>query len=388
MTTDTTHALNEWCGHAQFIPLPARHEVARQMTRLRRSIQEHLDAEGSTDVNVYVSGSLARGEPTVQAEHPDRYRLVSDIDLLAVVQDKAADGHPAHGLETRLRATCPGLDPTVFVAPAARLGALRSFFARDMYVAFDRPLATGFPLAAPPPPPVAAAEQFEVFTHHLAAWLLGPTTEGGRKDPDSAPPGELARVRMLADCLWMLHDVPEDDTLRYAHAYRHRAELRGDAAPAEAEQIIRAREVLPGAGERLPDPVQRMTNSLAHFLSCGDTAPGTERALRVADELAVRACGHHDLLSVFQWTLPLYALLAMGQPVRRRAADAITEAWRHLDSSQLVASHEALERLVIIEADRLVTGSGAFAETAGPLRTLRKDYYHHLGARNFGHDTV
>lgn len=389
--TDAAHSTDEWCGHALFTPLAARREVARLMERLRLSVRAFVESAGLDDVNVYVSGSLARGEPTVAAGGPNAYRLVSDIDLMAVVQGDSTDGHPVGDLEPRLRAACPELDPTVFVAPSAGIGSLRSFFARDLCVAFDRPLVAGFPLAPPAPPQVGEAEQFEVLAHHLAAWLLGPAAEGDRSRQSghgAAYERELARVRLLADCLWILRDVPEGGTVRYADVCRRGGAPRGRAEREEAERIVRAHEVFSPANGTSRDVIGRLTDSLALFLGCADTAPGTGRTLRVVEALTERALRGHDLLAVFAWSLPLYALSgARSARVRRPAAAGFEAAWQGLDPGQLVAGQGAFDRLNAVGGDRLAADPAvARAELAGPLRALRKDYYHHLGARNFGRD--
>ncbi|MFE9606858.1 hypothetical protein [Streptomyces hokutonensis] len=371
-----------WCRYLLFTPLAARRMVAASMSKVQHKTRLFMEASNIDDTNIYISGSLARGEPTVCRLSSNGYRLVSDIDLLAVVKEGSTHEHPITGLESHLRRTCPGLKPTVYVVPCSGIGALRSFFARDLSVAFDRPLAETYPLAAPAVPYVGQEEQFEVLIHHLSAWLLGPAAEGARDDDHVGEPWcdrDLIEIKLLADCLWILQDVPTVGTVRYGDAYRRCDSLCTQLDRQEIELIVHAHEVHPEAGKVNVDVVGRLVKSLLRFFHI---TPGGHSLHQLIELLTDRAAASTDLLAVYRYSLPLFLLSRSSQgSVSRQAAEGFRLAWEDLDSDQIIDGRHALHRIRQLARTAQAADSG---EPESHLRSLRKDYYHHLGAQNFG----
>jgi hypothetical protein len=129
--------------------------------------------DGLPECNLYVSGSLGRGEPCFNLSG-SRPALCSDVDFVAV---GFADRPPLAPLEARLSELFPEIRDTLYFLPAESIGKLFSASAVDMTKGMARPIFERFTLPVPPVPAIGIAEMLEVVIYQVAG-LLSSTGAG------------------------------------------------------------------------------------------------------------------------------------------------------------------------------------------------------------------
>jgi hypothetical protein len=82
--------------YARFVPEAAKAQVADRLREYQSAVVEYFNDNGVTDVDLYISGSLARGEAAV-CRMGDGFGLASDLDLMAVVGDEPPGSRTDHG---------------------------------------------------------------------------------------------------------------------------------------------------------------------------------------------------------------------------------------------------------------------------------------------------
>lgn len=117
--------------------------------------------------NLYISGSLARGEPCVEITRGE-VRLHSDVDWVLVGE---LPPPPLGAIEKCLNARFPAMRDTLYFLPASNISRLFSASACDLMQGMTWPLAQSFELDAPVLPRIGAAEMMEVVVYQIAGAL-------------------------------------------------------------------------------------------------------------------------------------------------------------------------------------------------------------------------
>ncbi|MDT7785954.1 MAG: hypothetical protein QOF58_4373 [Pseudonocardiales bacterium] len=371
-----------WFSRSLHVPWSAKRQVETQLDGYCELLRAYFERTGITDVNLHLSGSLARQEPAVSVASSGVAQLASDVDLVAVTDGEPDVSHPVHGVVAEMRRRAPEMVTTMFVVRAANLARVHSLFGRDLWIGRLRPIVHRFEAEHFPEPPAGRRELFESLVHHLAGYLLLPAA-------DSAPPHSrvttaFQRTKLALDALRMFLVPMPGQPVSFADlpASHPTSAMREVIARAELESLIEAREM------SLPDAVtpQRTEELVVGGLRGVFGVPESADDTVLLDRLAARADGCSHVLGLFQVALAALFLLVRADSGNQRATvDLFLGTWRRLDRSLLVEARAVADAVTHLDPRLIATADRGTRETVfDAMRLLRLDYYHYLGPHNFG----
>ncbi|MBF4999128.1 hypothetical protein IRT45_18430 [Nocardia sp. BSTN01] len=360
----TTVTIRDWFTHTATVPAEARCQVNQQLAAYSDTVQACATRYLGKQVTVCVSGSLARGEPAVRREH-NRYRLASDVDLVAII-DTTETAAQAENFRNSVLRHHPQIETTVFATGRRDLARVAGRFGADLYSAATRPLAGPVPDPAVMPR-LGKREGLEGITHQLAT----------RYDPDNSGGDNPWRVKTVLEALRAVadhrpgphrfSDLPSDP------AVRERLD------PAIVAQLVRARENSTALPITIAEAYRCVIASACWLFG----VPATHRDL--IDALHTIEQGTH-LLDGFQAAV-LAATIVLDGPItyRRSAASALHVIATAIDPSALITAHDSLRALTAISPIDICRGlEHPNHVLCQHIQGLRRDYYAWLGPHNFG----
>ncbi|WP_043266814.1 hypothetical protein [Streptomyces sp. CT34] len=377
----------DWFAASRFVPHTARAQVSEQLDHYVAEAARYLLDCRAEGVNLYLSGSLSRQEPSVTLGSDGRYRLHSDVDLVAVTDDELPADHGVFTLQEHLTHRFPDVEVTVLYVAASDLPRVGSLYGRDLWCGLDRPLVRSFDVRRPAPPDIGPRQQLEVLVHQLGACLLFDTAAGDADHSYLLRESSAVHLLKLAlESLRCLLEPPPDGPLRYGDTYAYRdTPAIGRVMPGpNVGQLVRYREThLPGASPDL-DVYQCVITSLAVLFGAGE-GPGALRQL--VARIEALAADRTDVMNLFQCGLLLF-LLAVRAPRpddRLRAAEALYDIWSRTAATDL-RSRAAVAESLLSTTPRDLAERDQHAMTAGQtaLTDVRLDYYAALKDHNNG----
>lgn len=297
-----------WFGASLCVPAAARERVDEEIREYVTTIREYFAQNRVGDANLYLGGSLARGEPSVRPG-PDGPRLASDLDLIVVTPEDLPAAHPARGLDDHLRSRHPGLQVLTLFVRAGDLPRAASLHGLDLWHGLRCPLVCSFEVHRPAAPPrVGLRQRLEVLAHQAGLALMTPaeTSTWYLFRTERA----VHRLKLRLESLRCLLPQRGGEPLCYADIVRcGGAGLDRVADAAERARLVRAREL----GERPMLAGGEVGMSLAALKALLQIETDAEmvQALR---ELAVRS---PHRMNTFQFGV---LLLAVATGTRDRAA--------------------------------------------------------------------
>ncbi|WP_033247086.1 hypothetical protein [Nocardia carnea] len=358
----------DWFSHTATAPASACRRVNQHLAAYTRTVGDHARTHLGEDTSICLSGSLARGEPAVRRGRTG-YTLGSDVDLVAVV-DHLENAEPAVEKFTRaLLETHPDIDTTVFTVHRADLGSVAGRFGADLHHAADRPLAGPTP-AGVAEPRIGRREGLEGLTHQLATIYC----------PDSPPAATPWRVKTALEALRAVATVSglAGGPQRYSDLVDNPLVCTA-LRPGVVAELVRARE----RSTRMP-----ITDAIAYDLVITAACYLFDVASTHDDLLAALHSipdGVH-LLDGFQRAVLAATIIGYG-PTRFRCAagSALHVTLTAIEDATVPAglsSLEALRRISPVEFGRGIDHPNRVLRQH--LQGLRRDYYQHLSAHNFG----
>lgn len=122
--------------------------------------------------NLYLSGSLARGEPSIKTDNNSIY-LLSDIDFVIVNKDEF-DNSKFKMITEIINKKFPKFQSSFVVINESDLKSLKSFFARDLSLSFDNSIFEGFKIDVFPSYIIDQENYIEALTTQIASFILHP----------------------------------------------------------------------------------------------------------------------------------------------------------------------------------------------------------------------
>jgi len=370
----------DWFRCSSYIQATAKAIVARQ-------IDEHLAGvvalAASSDIsatNLYLSGSLVRGEPSVVIDD-DRPRLFSDVDLVAVTALPAEEHDRVRDLAEHANAREPAIETTVFVVAAANLHAVRSMFGRDLVSGLDDPILDSVSIVAPELPALGITERMENLVHQVGgvvyfdeSGLLAGTGRHFR------PTLAYHEHKLALDCLRCSTPTPEGEPARFSDALAwdpHPSGLHRDVVA----ELVASREVFTPGLPRSLDLATLVVGAITSILAGSHGSSVMDAVELVVD----RYQGTTDVMNGYQLATLLVYLLPLVPVIDRASAlDLLARTWHEMERDELVGAQDAVEQLANLDRSLIAEDGGLFAGALPLLREVRLDYYHHLGPHNFG----
>ncbi|HET6333208.1 MAG TPA: hypothetical protein VFG30_08345, partial [Polyangiales bacterium] len=242
--------MRDWFAYSAYARPELAQAVNRQLDAIFRDFHARLSDQRANG-SLYVTGSLARQEPSIDIRGPSA-RLRSDIDLVFATTEEEVANPCIASLEHWARELWPDYDVSVVFVPLAGVHELRSCFARDFSLAVDAPLYQGVAgCAALPKRTATTTDYFESAIHQAASLLLFDDTGGSREWLYSRD-RDYHRVRAALELLRCIV-ATETPVVRLCELREHAnaVSLRRLVTPEEVVVAIRARELFDGTGTSL-----------------------------------------------------------------------------------------------------------------------------------------
>lgn len=194
--------------------------------------------------NLYVSGSLALGEPAFSDR--ETLTLRSDIDLL-IISDGPRPSLEGH--EKLLQQLSPDYRDTLYWLPASVLSRLQSPSARNLFEGMRQPLHEAVSIAPPPPMPLDPVHFLPSIIYQIVGVWYGGQAGAPVKSPSSAliwhqPPSyHLLKLgaELLKFCACLVGG-PYRSSIRDAYDLRAQPQMRHIIDPQTLEQVVWSRE--------------------------------------------------------------------------------------------------------------------------------------------------
>ncbi|MFE9606854.1 hypothetical protein [Streptomyces hokutonensis] len=377
----------DWFTSSLFVPERAQQQVSWQLDSYIEETERYILDNCTEGVNLYLSGSLSRQEPSVLMDSNGQFRLHSDVDLVAVTSGELPASHPALQLTSHLTSRFPEVDVTVLFVEEQDLHQVGSFYGRDLWIGLGHPIAQTFEIVIPRPPSIGTRQKLEVLVHQLGACLLY------RELNESGERGYLIReslsthfVKLALESLRCLLPSPPYGPIRYSDTYvnRNHTSIRSVMKGSDVGRLVMHREYHTSHVEFGIDVYQCVIESLVMLLGT-EERPGSQIGLvsRI-EEIASRKT---DLMNLFQFGLVLLLLAtrSTSSSVRRRSAHFLFDVLHRLDG---------IDRSTCTPIGQLVRGATpdelakrephAIACSKAALLAVRTDYYGALKEHNNG----
>lgn len=372
---------SDWFNYSVTTPTEARVSVSDQIYRHQEQIHKFFSRHAIDDVNLYITGSLSRQEPSVSVRD-GRYSLLSDIDLIAVIKGGDSAGHPIRHLESQMNQIAPDVSTSLFSIRSTDLPSVTSMLGRDLWYTIQRPIVQTYGADTFPPPYIGQREKYEAFIHQLGSYLLYP------EDSRSAENGlhfrtfrTVHEIKLILEGLRCLLEVSPDGLLRYREVYENRESdlVAAVLDPSDVWELFKRRELFDGSplGWSIKKVMRRLVAAIFNIVSdAGDGAA-------VANSLADRLQGSSSIIDIYQMTTPML-LWIDDRPTgtQSEVREAFIRGWQNLDPRQLFAGADAYEEFLRV-------GKRAGEEPADRFRhflaDIRHDYYSNLRMFLFGY---
>lgn len=192
--------------------------------------------------NLYVSGSLARGEPSFSNEGPRGFSLASDIDFVLVGNRRPAD---LGSIEENLNTNFVDFRDTLYWLPAGMIQNLYSASALDLITGMKRPVFLEFDLPLPKTFSITLAEMLEVVVYQVAGSLGSSTAKvqsnEGYRFWDQSPNYQL--MKTVSDTMRALSvHLGGRPTLQSAWLLKDRNDFQSVFGAKGVERLVQARE--------------------------------------------------------------------------------------------------------------------------------------------------
>ena len=149
--------------------------VSQHLDQAKDVVLEYLQGQ---NFNLYVGGSLARGEPSIRY-NDQLQELKSDVDMVVVAKDKPA--FDLAELEQILQKRFPQFHDTLCFLSSAAIPKLSFALARDCFEGMQHPLHESFTLTQPSLPPLNYKNILSIVVYQLAGVLFAASNPGGVK---------------------------------------------------------------------------------------------------------------------------------------------------------------------------------------------------------------
>ncbi|WP_216916757.1 hypothetical protein [Nocardia noduli] len=356
----------DWFTYSATTPAIGREQVnaclAGYVATVGECAHTHLDEVAT----ICVSGSLARGEPAIH-QLGNQFGLSSDVDLVAIVDDPDHARPWAEKVLTVLRERHPGIDSTIFIVARDALPRVAGRFGADLAHAATTPLFGAAPTDVAQPR-IGRREGLEGLVHELARVYC----------PDSAPGATPWHTKTALEALRALSTRDLPGPQRYSALPDDRALaviIDRDLTTA----LVTARE------HTTPVPI-----TAAAFYQLVLTAACQVFGVVAGEHRLIEALHHPPegmhILDGFQRAVLAATIIIYGPPtLRRPAAAALHLTAAAIDRDTLLAAHSSLEALTRLSPMDFTHGiEHPNTVVRRHLQGIRRDYYHWLGAHNFG----
>jgi hypothetical protein len=247
-----------WTRRLVFTPPTSRATLDQLLTEHFEDVRQIILSR-RWNSNLYVSGSLARGEPSATVNH-NGIILNSDVDFVLVGLKRP---HGLGQLEIDLNRDFPEFLDTIYYLPIEVIPRLVSASAADLREGMLRPLIDLGHVAPPAFGGIGVGEMLEVIAYQLAGLYarLPSSLEGGAAFWSRGEPYQ--RVKVLTELLRMLaYSGGGQLTLQSALQRRAEPPVSLVFSPEASQQLISVRE------RGLPEPTL-LTERIPQFVLAG-----------------------------------------------------------------------------------------------------------------------
>ena len=201
--------------------------------------------------NVYLSGSLARREPSVIYRN-GHYHLNSDIDFIIILDSEFNnDENWLMNITDYLNRKYPSYKDSVIIAPKEKMNHFISCIGKDFELGLNNPLYESFPIIKETVTRVTKDDLFDCIVHQFTCYYLNSAFLEGHKDIFNKDIN-YSYIKMLLECLRIqLYDTGYE-YIRYYNIYSN-AESLGKLLGVNSHDIIgllKARELF--GKEKIP----------------------------------------------------------------------------------------------------------------------------------------
>ncbi|MFJ5803766.1 hypothetical protein [Streptomyces decoyicus] len=377
---------DNWFSHSLFIEGDHKSVVTKWLENYTSTVNSYMDALQIEDTNVYIGGSLSRGEPSITVDEDGSPILFSDVDLLAVIRGGLSEGHPISHLESFLNQSFPRVSTSVFCVSWENFCKMRSLIGRDFLHSASSPIARRFDgIPSIQLGHATRQDKFEVFIHQLSIYIARETGLDG-SEIHVRESRQTHELKLALEALRLLVDPQHPGPLRYGEVANpaHQFALSTVRSEIDPYDLIKSREVYSPKILEALDIANIVSASLRSF----ESKPGKMFSDgEVADRFCTRIRNANDFTSLFQdLTVVLFFFFKRGFIENIEVLNSVATAVANLERFPMSMHFRSSVNFEGFSRIAHIRNSSQATTLIGDLyRTLRKNYYMSLRRHMFGH---
>ena len=216
--------MRDFFEQSLFIDKAYRDEVNKQLNEYFGIIGSVFRSKG-IKANIYLTGSLARKEPTVFIEEGYNPRLNSDIDFVVGVECDFEHNEWLINITDYLNREFPSFVSSVVLIQNSKLNRVRSNIGRDLLLTIENPILRELDIPKKFDNKVGAQDCLDNIVNQLACYYLHPNMTNENSNSILYKDISKHYLKLIFECLSSLFlDSPNGLTSRISEIYHRRNE--------------------------------------------------------------------------------------------------------------------------------------------------------------------
>lgn len=348
-------------------------EVNKELHRLFSRIIDEAQAT-KLEVNLYVSGSLARKEPSIRVLNYQAI-LNSDIDFVMVYNEQSDVKQLQEFKKSVTHMLRKYQNSSVFSISHEHLPNIKACFSNDLKKSLEYPLFESFKINSLPKSIIDLSHYFELMIHQIGGYYFHPTVSLNQDVVYAREDIKYHYIKMIIECLKGNIWAENNGSVLYKDMLleENQTKLQPILGSVSVSDIIKSRELF-----GIHEPPDMDLTEFIEKVACYyfNVPPNSEYLL---DSLSKLTNQNNDLIHTFQYVILSY-IIAGHQKNSNISLynELIIKLIKSMDERDF-NSYQELSSLTFDDlSDRKKTNQVFLA--------FRKEYYNKLYERNIGDD--
>lgn len=367
----------DFCQNSVFLNQTQKDQLNNQLNNYFEEISSKF-IQSNIPANVYLSGSLARQEPSVIIEF-GKQRLFSDIDL--VISLSYANIVPTKlrwlsKFKKSLKSSYPDYDISVSFIDLNKLKHVKSCFGRDILCSAINPIYEGSPLRELVITSPQRVGFLENLVHQMGIYYLNLAATSLEL--------QYHHIKLILECLRVQLNEIEENLIGFYSVYEKRfsPQVAKILSPNMIEELVKARELFGSFPVPNVNITKIIKKSIKNYFKINDNNAENNDIL---EALYSKQRQSSDLLNSFQLALLTFVIgLSIQDTSQKKWFQFFKEILINMDKQKITC----VDQLFVL-FDYTWTGSVVFKSKESDLiieilTKLREDYLRELHLYHYG----